>query len=77
MDKARDGFIGAEGEGFAFDNEGPAHRVFLESYELAEKPVTNGEWLAFMEEGGYGNALHWLSAGWAWVQSHSRASGRL
>ena len=59
--------IGDAGPGFAFDNERPRHRVFLESYRLADRLVTNGEWLAFMADGGYRRAELWLSDGWAAV----------
>lgn len=52
-------------DAFAFDNEGPRHRVFLQAFELGCRPVTNAEWLAFMEAGGYERPEHWLSAGWA------------
>ena len=61
-------WIGHEGEGFAFDNEGPWHRQFLQSFQLASRLVTNGEYLAFMEDGGYETPLLWLSEGWATVQ---------
>ena len=57
--------IGHEGDGFAFDNEGPRHRVFLEPYRLASRLITNGEYLAFIEDGGYRRPELWLSAGWA------------
>ena len=57
---------GFRGEGFHFDNEGPAHRVHLEPFALADRAVTQGDWLDFMEDGGYDNALLWLDAGWAW-----------
>lgn len=56
--------IGAEGEGFFFDNEGPRHRQFLEPYQLASHLVTNGEWRAFMDDGGYARPELWLSDGW-------------
>jgi ergothioneine biosynthesis protein EgtB len=59
--------IGHAGEGFAFDCEGPSHQVMLTPYALAHRPVTNGEWLEFMADGGYREARHWLSDGWAWV----------
>lgn len=59
--------IGHTTGGFHYDNEGPAHRVFLEPYQLADRPVTNAEYLAFMEDGGYANPVLWLSAGWATV----------
>ncbi len=60
--------IGAEDEPFAFDNEGPAHRVWLEPFEIADRLVTNGQWLAFMALGGYRRADLWLSDGWAQCQ---------
>ncbi len=60
--------IGHRGEDFAFDNEGPAHRVLLEPFALATRLVTNAEWDAFIADGGYGDARLWLSDGWAWVQ---------
>jgi ergothioneine biosynthesis protein EgtB len=60
--------IGATGPGFAFDNERPRHRVLLTPHALASRPVTCGEWLAFMEAGGYRRPEHWLSDGWAAVQ---------
>ena len=61
-------WIGHAGEGFAFDNEGPRHRQFVQSFQLASRLVTNGDYLAFMEDGGYENPLLWLSEGWATVQ---------
>jgi ergothioneine biosynthesis protein EgtB len=60
--------IGAAAEGFAFDNERPRHRVLVEPHALATRPVTNGEWLAFMEDGGYRRPELWLSDGIAAVQ---------
>jgi ergothioneine biosynthesis protein EgtB len=56
--------IGHGGPGFAFDNECPAHRVFLEPFALACRPVTCGEYLAFMADGGYERPQWWLSDGW-------------
>ena len=56
--------IGHDGSGFAFDNEGPRHRVWLEPFALAARPVNCGEYLAFMEDGGYRRPEFWLSAGW-------------
>jgi ergothioneine biosynthesis protein EgtB len=61
--------IGHTGEGFAFDNETPPHRVLLAPHALASRPATNGEYLEFIRDGGYGNASLWLSDGWAKVQS--------
>ena len=60
--------IGHEGEGFAFDNEEPRHRVFVEPYRLASRLVTNGEYLAFIEDRGYQRSELWLSAGLAAAQ---------
>ncbi|HEY0340906.1 MAG TPA: ergothioneine biosynthesis protein EgtB [Steroidobacteraceae bacterium] len=61
--------IGRRGDGFAFDNELPRHRVFLHPFELANRPVTNAEYLEFIRDGGYRTAAHWLSDGWATVKS--------
>ncbi len=60
--------IGHREDGFAFDNESPAHQVFLEPYELASRRVTNGEYLAFIESKGYERAELWLHDGVAAVQ---------
>ena len=62
--------VGHEGEGFAFDCEGPRHRVLLEPFALADSLVTNSEWDTFIADGGYENAALWLSDGWAWVQDN-------
>jgi ergothioneine biosynthesis protein EgtB len=60
--------IGHEAEGFAFDNETPRHSVYVQDYWLAARLVTNGEYLEFVEAGGYEQPEHWLSEGWATVQ---------
>ena len=60
--------IGHRGDGFAFDNEGPAHRVLLEPFALAGRLVNNGEWEQFVADGGYRTASLWLSDGWDWVR---------
>lgn len=62
-------WIGHEGEGFSFDNEGPRHRQFVQSFQLASRVVTNGEYLEFMKDGGYTNPLLWLSEGWSTVRA--------
>ena len=66
--------IGHDGEGFAFDNEGPRHRVLLEPFALADRLVTNAEWDQFVADGGYRDARLWLSDGWAWVNEHGIAA---
>ncbi len=60
--------LGTSGDSFAFDNERPEHRVFVEAFELASRPVSNGEYLAFIADGGYQQPEPWLSDGWATVQ---------
>jgi len=58
--------VGHGGDGgFAFDNESPRHRVHLEPFAVASRPVTCGEWMAFMDDDGYDRADLWLSDGWA------------
>jgi ergothioneine biosynthesis protein EgtB len=59
--------IGHAGVGFAFDNEGPRHRAWLEPYEIADRLATAGEYLAFVEDGGYRRPELWLSDGWDMV----------
>jgi ergothioneine biosynthesis protein EgtB len=60
--------IGHPGGGFAFDNETPRHRTYLNAFRLASRPVTNGEYQAFMEDAGYRRPEFWLSDGWATVK---------
>ena len=60
--------IGAQ-SGFAFDCERPRHRALLHPHRIADRCVTNGEWLAFMEAGGYGEPLVWLADGWATIKT--------
>ncbi|MFH5802999.1 ergothioneine biosynthesis protein EgtB [Alienimonas sp. DA493] len=60
--------VGRDTGVFCYDNEQPRHRVWREAFELADRPVTCGEWAAFIEDGGYRRAELWLSAGWAAVQ---------
>lgn len=61
--------IGHSGGEFAFDNEGPAHPVYLQDFALASRLVTNGEYLAFIEAGGYHKSEYWLAEGWATVSA--------
>ena len=63
-------WLGHDGRGFAFDNEGPRHRAFVETFQLGSRPVTSGEFLAFIEEGGYSRPEFWLSDGWNVADSH-------
>jgi dimethylhistidine N-methyltransferase len=62
--------VGYAGPGFAFDCESPRHRTVLEPYRLADRAVTNREWLEFVRDGGYQKALLWLSDGWAMVRTN-------
>jgi ergothioneine biosynthesis protein EgtB len=61
--------IGHAGSGFAFDNETPRHRTWLQPYRIADRLVTCGDYADFIADGGYRNPLLWLSDGWALVQS--------
>jgi ergothioneine biosynthesis protein EgtB len=61
-------WIGHAGDDFAFDNEEPRHREFVQPFRLASRPVTNAEFLAFIHAGGYEQPEFWLSMGWATVQ---------
>ncbi len=60
--------IGHDGPGFAFDNEGPRHQVLLRPFHIAARPVSNGEYRAFISDGGYRRPEFWLSDGWTKVQ---------
>jgi ergothioneine biosynthesis protein EgtB len=62
--------IGHAGSGFAFDNEGPRHTVWLDPFRLASHPVSCGDFLGFIADGGYRRAELWLSDGWAAVNEH-------
>lgn len=63
--------IGFNGKGFSFDNELGRHKVYLNDFKIASRPVTNGEYLEFMEAGGYEDFRHWHSEGWDWVKQKS------
>ena len=60
--------LGHDGRDFGFDNEFPRHRTWIEDFEIASRPVTNREFLDFIEDGGYASARHWLSDGWTTVR---------
>lgn len=60
--------IGFKGNGFCFDNELGRHWKYLEAFEIAALPVTNSEYLEFMQDGGYEDFRHWHSEGWDWVK---------
>lgn len=60
----------AAGQGFAFDNETPAHTVHLQPFAMASQLVSNGDYLAFMQDGGYQRSEWWLSDGWAHIQAN-------
>lgn len=60
--------IGYQGEGFCFDNELGRHTVYLPDYQISTRLVTNGEYLEFMEAGGYEDFRHWHAEGWDWVK---------
>ena len=62
--------IGHDRSGFAFDNEGPQHQVLLTDFHIADRVVTNGQWLEFIADGGYRRADLWLSDGWAAVGTY-------
>jgi ergothioneine biosynthesis protein EgtB len=59
--------IGHAGRGFSYDNEGPRHRALVPAFSLATRPVTNGEYLEFIDGGGYARPEYWLSLGWTTV----------
>jgi ergothioneine biosynthesis protein EgtB len=61
--------VGHDGDGFAFDCEGPRHAALLAPHAIADRTVTNGEWAAFIADGGYREARHWLADGWTWVKA--------
>lgn len=66
--------VGAGAKRFCFDNEGPRHQVFLQPFELAERLVTNSEYLEFVRDGGYERPELWLADGFAWKNAHQITS---
>lgn len=63
--------IGFDGDGFHFDNEEGRHKVFLHAYEISNRLVTNGEYLQFINDNGYGSHQYWLSEAWDWVNKNN------
>ncbi len=61
-------WIGHQGDGFAYDNESPRHRVLVPAFRIASRPVTNGEFLEFIGDGGYRTPTLWLADGWSTVE---------
>ena len=61
--------VGHHGGGFAYDNEGPRHEVLLRPFRIANRCVTNAEWIEFIEDGGYETATLWLADGWNTIKS--------
>ena len=61
--------VGFEGSGYCFDNEGPAHRVYLQPAHIGRGLVTNAQWLEFMADGAYATPSLWLSDGWATLEA--------
>jgi ergothioneine biosynthesis protein EgtB len=59
--------IGYDGPGFAYDNEGPRHRALVPAFSLASRPITNGEYISFIDDNGYTRSEFWLSLGWMTV----------
>ena len=67
-------WIGHKGKGFCFDNEKGRHLVYLDAFEIAPYPVGNGEYLEFIQDGGYSDFRFWHAAGWDWVnKNHIKA----
>ena len=62
---------GHDGSGFHFDNEGPQHSTFNQPHSIANRLISNSEWLQFIEDGGYQNFQWWLDDGWAWLQAEN------
>ena len=68
------GHLPATDGDFCFDNETPRHRAWAEPFEIASRPATYGDYLAFIDDGGYARPELWLSMGWDWVQAGARTA---
>ena len=66
--------VGHAGSGFCFDNELPTHPHWLQPFDIASRIVTNRDYAAFIDDGGYRDPLLWLSDGWAWLQASARSA---
>jgi iron(II)-dependent oxidoreductase len=62
--------MGAPADGFSYDNERPRHRVEVDAFRIARRPVTNATWLSFTEGGGYQRREWWSDEGWAWKEDY-------
>lgn len=71
--KIEDGirYIGTSSQSFSFDNETPEHREYVRDFEIADRPVTNGEYMDFMKNGGYSKPEFWLSDGWSYIRQNN------
>ncbi|MDC2890404.1 ergothioneine biosynthesis protein EgtB [Psychrosphaera algicola] len=63
--------VGYAGDDFCFDNERGRHKVYLQNFEIASSLVTNGDYIEFIESGGYRTFSYWLDDGWSWLNSHN------
>jgi ergothioneine biosynthesis protein EgtB len=68
------GHVAARDGPFCFDNETPRHRAYAAPFEIASRPATYGDFLAFIDDGGYARPELWLSMGWDWVRSGNRTA---
>jgi ergothioneine biosynthesis protein EgtB len=68
--------IGHSGDGFAYDNELPRHKTYLQPFDLADRLVTNGEFMEFLDAGGYDEPRLWLSEGWSFVCGDRTTNGQ-
>ena len=63
--------LGFNGKGFCYDNELPEHKVYLQPYKMDVTPVTNAEFIEFIEDGGYHDYEYWLSDGWDLIRENA------